>query len=180
MNVEAGNFCGVQRMLCPNFHKFPEKFYATNVLPTKFLQKFLQLLIYHVVLYHVAVYLKLENLLLKIGFLITQLKMYASCVNERSLSETSVLGNFEHLPHNFEVFQLHSSCCCQQETFDLAEVGLKLLPSLKTYSICDISGMYILFIFYDCAMSLTTLILQLHIQATYNNNGKTRSSKHCN
>ena len=38
--------------------------------------------------------------------------------------------------HSFEVFHSHSSCCYEQGTSDLAEVGLKLLPSLKTYTWC--------------------------------------------
>jgi len=37
-----------------------------------------------------------------------------------------------------KVFQSHFSYCCQQGTTDLAEVALKLLPSLKTYVACII------------------------------------------
>jgi len=39
-------------------------------------------------------------------------------------------------------FHSHSSCCCQQGTSDLSEVGLKLLPSLKTYMWYCICGIY--------------------------------------
>jgi len=51
---------------------------------------------------------------------------------------------------------LHSSCCRQQWTPDLAEVGLKLLPSLKTLKWYMWHGS--LYLYYDYAASLTTLL----------------------
>jgi len=30
----------------------------------------------------------------------------------RTLSETNWLSILEHLPHGFEVYHLHSNCCC--------------------------------------------------------------------
>jgi len=50
----------------------------------------------------------------------------------KTLSEASWLSITEYLPHSSEVFHSHFRCCCQQGTSDLAEVGLKLLPTLKT------------------------------------------------
>jgi len=50
-----------------------------------------------------------------------------------TLSEASWLSILEDMSHSFYVFHAHCSCCCQQGTLDLAEVGLKLLPSLKKY-----------------------------------------------
>ena len=58
----------------------------------------------------------------------------------RTLSEASWLSSLEHLHHSSKVFHSHSSCCCQQRTSDLAEVGLKPLPFQR--HICDICGMY--------------------------------------
>jgi len=58
----------------------------------------------------------------------------------RILSEASWLSILEDLSHSFEDFHSHSSCCCQQGTSDLAEVGLKLLTSLKTYTYVTFSG----------------------------------------
>ena len=51
----------------------------------------------------------------------------------RTLSEASWLSVLEHLPYSSEVFHSHSNRCCQQGTPNLVEVGLSLLPSLKTY-----------------------------------------------
>jgi len=50
-----------------------------------------------------------------------------------TLLEANWLSIIEDMSHSCEVFHSHSSCCCQQGTSDLAEVGLHLLPSLKTY-----------------------------------------------
>jgi len=94
----------------------------------------------------------------------------------KTLSEASPLSIREHLPHSFEFFHSHSSCCCQRGTSDLAEVGLELLPYLKTYmwnvSYC---------LYYDFAASLTKLSVQLHMYAICNRQyGKMCSSKHYN
>jgi len=71
----------------------------------------------------------------------------------RALSEASWHSIPEHQPHSCEVFHSHS--CCQQEISNQVEVGLKLFHFLRT---C-----IILYIFYDYAVSLITLSVQLHM-----------------
>jgi len=78
-------------------------------------------------------YLRTENSVLQILFLINQVKKYAGLCNmvRSQLDQYSVHLSICLTVWNFGVhtFQLF----CQQETSHLAEVGLKLLPSLKTY-----------------------------------------------
>jgi len=109
-----------------------------------------------IVLYHVATDLKIENLVLEIWFLITQLRK-STLGYSRTLPEASWLSNLEHLPYSSEVFYSHYSCCCQQGTSHLAEVDRsKLLPA--SFS----KDMYVIHLYYDYAVSLTRLSVQLH------------------
>jgi len=79
------------------------------------------------------------------------------------MSDASRISILEYLPHSSEVFDSHSSFCCHQETSDLAEVDLKLLPSLKKY-LCYASY----YLCYDYEVSLTTFSVQLHMYAKCN------------
>jgi len=55
IDVGAGNFLKVRRIFCLNFPKLPETFHLTNFLHTDFLQ----LLMHFILLYNVAIDLKI-------------------------------------------------------------------------------------------------------------------------
>jgi len=116
---------GVRRIFCP---KFTRKLVRDKLFPYK-VSLWLLVCLHNIFFYHDAIDLKIctWNFVL----ILTQLKKYGRlCKNivRRQLVQCS-----ENLPRSFGVFHLHSSCCCQQVTSHLAEVDLKLLPSLKTY-----------------------------------------------
>ena len=73
MEVGAGNFFEMQRIFCPNFQKFARK---TIMRQTFSLQIFCSCwcTIYRIFLYNVVIDLKIENFVLEIWFVITQLK----------------------------------------------------------------------------------------------------------
>ena len=115
-------FFGVQRMSCPNIPNLPEKPSCAKLSLCK-LSAAVATLCFHLPCCH----RKMQNMVL-INPIEKSTLGYA-----RTLSEASWFSIREDLPHSFEIFHSHSSCCCHQGTTDLVELSLKLLPSLNTY-----------------------------------------------
>jgi len=97
---------GLRSIFRPNFLKFPEErlVYSRNFLLKK------KLLVHYILLYHFAIDLKIEIVVLEIWFCNPFEKgTLIGCA--RSLSETSWLNILEHFPYISVVFHSHSSCC---------------------------------------------------------------------
>ena len=111
----AGNILGVKRIFCPNF---PKKLICDKLSPYKFS---VYLFVHSIFLYHIAIDLKIENVVHEIWFLITQLKKISQAVQEHCQKPAgSVLRAFSSQFWGL-AFQSHSSCCCQQEFSHLTE-----------------------------------------------------------
>ena len=172
----SSQFFGGARIFCPKFLKFARKTFTRQCF---FLQIFCSCW-WYIIFSSTNRHWNRKCYTWKFGYWIIQLKQIR-LVYARTLSEASWISILEHLPHNSEVFHSHSSYCCQQWTPDLAEIGLKLFPSLKTcmWYVCHASY-YLYYLCYDHAVTLTTLSVQLHIYVTRNKfRGKMFSSKYC-
>ena len=128
IGVRVGNFLNVQRTSCPNFPNLPEKLLSDKHSPCKLSVDIGTLCFY------LPCCQRLENGKFGTSNLVLNNPSEKSTLGcARTWPEASWLSILVGLPHSFEVFHSHCSCCRQQGSSDLAEVDLKLLPSLKTY-----------------------------------------------
>jgi len=138
-------------------------FHEENILPTNFLS----LLMQYIFLFHVAIDLKKENLVLEIWVLMTQLRSTIGCVNYWQKPAGSVLLSICFTLLSFSIqftFQLLLTAM-NLRSIAWGTVGLTLLRSLKTcmWYIWHTSC----YLYYDYAVSLTRVSVQLHRYATW-------------
>ena len=141
-------FFGGEKIFCTSFPKFTRKTFTRQTFSLIILCSCWYITFFSIKFHR----LQIEYLVLGIWFQKPNLKKIGCA------SEASWLSILEHLPHSSEVFSSHSRCCCQQRTSNKVDVGLNLLPSLKTYM-----WYASYYLHYDYDVSLTSLSVQLHI-----------------